>query len=128
MVVVSLELAPIVVEPLVVEPLPAPCAVVEPDCVVLDVLPAAVSVLGGVPAVEPVPVAAVPEPVEAPAPVVVPVVPAAVVPAMPPVADVPADVPVPEVAPVPAVEPACAHARPKVPASAAAMRVVVNLR
>ena len=124
-VVVSDELAPMVVDPepalvlpVVVEPVlePAPCAVVEPEAPVSEVplVPAVV---------EPV----VPAPAAVPVVPVVPEVPAAVL----PVADVPA-VPlvpvadVPDVPAVPLVVPPCDQARPTLPANAAATTVSVN--
>jgi len=107
MVVVSLELAPIVVEP---DPLVAPVSAL---CVVLPVELPAVSVLGVVPLVAAAPLVLVPAAAGA-VESVVPEVPAAGVLLEPAVPLVPLDVPV------------CDQARPNVPAKAAATTVMLN--
>jgi len=111
-VVVSPELAPMVVDP---DP---PLCVVDAPAWLVVLPPVSVEAVAGAAAVDPLPIA--PALVAAVVPAVVPAVAPAVVPAA--VASVLA------VAPVPAVEPACDQARPKVPASAAATRVMVSLR
>ena len=125
MVVVSAELAPMVVEPepllVVAEVVPALCGVDVPDwAAVSDVVPAVAA--GAAPGAGAVPVP----------PALVAAVPPAVVPAVAPVAAVPAVPLVPALTPaapvadVPALVPVCDQAKPKVPANAAAMTVSVS--